>query len=720
MSTAIAFRGRLPGVHCDPALPRRDDDTIRLDVAAFVGFAERGPVDDPQLVEDPGQYAALFGGDLPLAFDERGVPTCAALPDAVRSFFDNGGRRCFVVRVLGEGAEWAAEVPVRVTSRIPLGDGLAVVGLGAWDEPLPLALPSGLPPLALRAATPGGWGRRLAVDADVVDTVLGLHMGPDGTWELVPASRHLLDEGDAVLVRREQPAGDPTWDLLWVPGPPAEVAPAGGWREGDVARLLRAELTVRVVDDDVAVAVERIVNVRLGPSTGPVSAGRSASWVDVLQPADGSFARDRSMYLGAPEATALVPVLGSQRTPVPDEPDLDVPAPLSRAALAADGLVAFDPVALFCDPGLMGHTVEGLRRELELLELEELPEVRGLHTVALVPEVAILAAPDLYHRRWFEQAIVADPDPEPEPPEPEPEPVGFHTCAPPPDPDPPPPPPPPPPYVLRMVLEPPQDYDLATLLLPVSGALADLCAARADMVTVLGLPRHAGLAEAQLLADRLATRRAATTDVASYAGIWHPWGAVLERRTPALAPLRPVPPDGAVAGTMAATELARGVWVEPAGIPLAGIVDLDALDQATTLALFDRGFNPIRRRPAGFAATSAHTVSPDRTLLQLSVRRLLILVRKLALREGARLVFEPDDERFRAQVAATFTRALERLRTAGALAAYQVVVEPLATRPAADEGKVRVDLKLAPTSPVEFVTVTLLRAGEGLLQVESR
>lgn len=237
---------------------------------------------------------------------------------------------------------------------------------------------------------------------------------------------------------------------------------------------------------------------------------------------------------------------------------------------------------------------------------------------------------------------------------------------------------------------------------------------------MLGLPRHAGLAEAQLLADHIAARRAATTDVPSYAGIWHPWGAVLERRTPAQSPLRPVPPDGSAAGTMAATELARGVWVEPAGRPLAGIVGLDPLDPVTTLALFDRGLNPIRRRPAGFAATSAHSISPERTLLQLSVRRLLILVRKIALREGARLVFEPDNERFRAQVAAHFTRVLENLRVAGALAAYQVLVEPLATRTLADEGKVRIDLKLAPTSPIEFITVTLLRAGEGLVQVESR
>jgi Bacteriophage tail sheath protein len=726
MSTAIAFEGRLPGVRCDPALPRQIDDAIRLDVAAFVGFAERGPVDDPQLVEDPAQYVTLFGGDLPLALDEKGVPTYAALPDAARSFFDNGGRRCWVVRVVGDDAVRVEDVPVRITSRIPLGDGLAVVGLGVSAEPLPLDLPSSPPSLTLRAATPGGWGTRLAVDVDVFDTVLGLHTGPapDNDVELVPASKHLLDPGDAVLLQRPGVGSppEPVWDLLWVPDDVDEFEPEGGWQQGDVVRLLRAELTVKVVDDDdVFVAVERIGNLRLGPSTGVIGSGRSASWTDVLQPADGTFARNRSMYLRAPEGAALVPVLGPMVTPVPDEPDLDVAPAFSRAALAADGLDVYDPGALFCDPRLAGQrTVEALRRALELLELEDVPDVHGLHTVALVPEVAILAVPDLYHRGWHEEIIVVEPDPDPDPdPDPEPEePIGFHVCEPPPvDPGPPTPPPTSPTVVRRMVVDLPQDYDPASLL-EVATCLVDLCAARADMITVLGLPRHAGIAEAQLLADRLASRRAATTDVPSYAGIWHPWGAIPEQRTPTLAPLRPVPLDGAVVGTIAATELARGVWVEPAGWILAGVVGLDSLDPALTLALFDRGLNPVRRRPAGFAATAAHSVSPDRTLLQLSVRRLLILVRKLALREGNRLVFEPDNERFRAQVEATFMRVLERLRVSGALHAYQVVVEPLATRTLADEGKVRIDLKLAPTSPIEFVTVTLLRAGEGLLQVQ--
>lgn len=709
---ADPVRERLPGVYCDPSLPRAADEAILLDVAAFVGLAERGPVDIPVLVEDPAQYATVFGGDLALAVDNYGVPIYAALPDAVRSFFDNGGQRAYVVRVVGDGALTLA-IPLRVSSRIPLGGGVAVTDVALGQRPV----------TSVQAASPGGWATGVTVDVDVVDTVLALATVADpGTpgsrrIDLTPASKGLLDEGDAVLVRR----ASGSWKLLWVPAAPASLAPAGGWQEGDVGRLLRADLTVRVADGDVAQAVERFTGLRLGPGTG-----RSPTWTDVLQPSGSGFHRDRSMYLRGPGTATLVPVLGPVGKPVAPVPASDIPPACSRAALEADGLVSFDPVPLFVDPALHGHTVEGLRLALEALGLDDEPRARGLHAVALVPEVSILALPDLYHRPWTEQAVLSE-GPAPEPPLPPiAQPIGFHTCEVAPDAPVTVPPLPRPPAVLRMVVDPPSEYD-PTGLHEVAGAVVDLCAARADLVAVLGLPRHAGLAEARDLADVLAARRAATIDVPSYAGIWHPWGAVAkgdvaggqrsEQRSPSPARLRPVPPDGAVVGTIAATERSRGWWIEPAGRPLAGFVDADVLDQRTTVELFAWGLNVIRRRSAGLAATGAHTVSADPSLLQLSVRRLLIYVRKLALREGNRFVFEPDDEYFRTQVATTFGRFLEVLRVEGALAAYQVEVESLRTRTLADEGKLRIDLKLAPTSPIEFVTVSLLRSGDGLIQV---
>jgi hypothetical protein len=61
---------------------------VRLDVAALIGLAERGPVNTPVAIDDARQFEALFGRALP------GLN----LPLAVRLFFANGGRRCVVVR----------------------------------------------------------------------------------------------------------------------------------------------------------------------------------------------------------------------------------------------------------------------------------------------------------------------------------------------------------------------------------------------------------------------------------------------------------------------------------------------------------------------------------------------------------------------------------------------------------------------------------------------
>src|SRR6188472_2483559 len=85
-STATA--GLAPGVHFQwldrpspPGLPATD-------VAGFVGFAERGPLDEPVRVRSTAQFASIFGAALPFGH----------LAVAVGGFFANGGRSCWVVR----------------------------------------------------------------------------------------------------------------------------------------------------------------------------------------------------------------------------------------------------------------------------------------------------------------------------------------------------------------------------------------------------------------------------------------------------------------------------------------------------------------------------------------------------------------------------------------------------------------------------------------------
>jgi hypothetical protein len=90
----------LPGVRFETQPPPPAEVLPRMDVAALVGFAERGPIGVPVPVADPAGFAAVFGDDLELALDpDTREPVSAYLAPAVRAFFRNGGRRCHVIRV---------------------------------------------------------------------------------------------------------------------------------------------------------------------------------------------------------------------------------------------------------------------------------------------------------------------------------------------------------------------------------------------------------------------------------------------------------------------------------------------------------------------------------------------------------------------------------------------------------------------------------------------
>jgi hypothetical protein len=108
--------GLNPGVHANwdrrqPAQP------ARIDVAGLVGLAERGPVDRAGVVESWPQFVALYGDLQPWA--------CLAY--AVRGFFDNGGRRLHIVRVV-------APARASVTAGVQPADGSAsiVANASGW------------------------------------------------------------------------------------------------------------------------------------------------------------------------------------------------------------------------------------------------------------------------------------------------------------------------------------------------------------------------------------------------------------------------------------------------------------------------------------------------------------------------------------------------------------------------------------------------------------
>jgi hypothetical protein len=136
--------------------------------AAFIGETERGSL-QPRLVTGYRDYQRGFGETFS---NDR------YLPHAVRGFFDNGGQRLFVCRIVGRGA---------VTARRVFGD------------------------CTVRAAGPGAWGNRVWVKLTSSSTAVAGVERPTGFrlqaawWPTVPPGFSPFDPFvDAVSVPRPE------------------------------------------------------------------------------------------------------------------------------------------------------------------------------------------------------------------------------------------------------------------------------------------------------------------------------------------------------------------------------------------------------------------------------------------------------------------------------------------------------------------------------------
>ncbi|MDC7220328.1 MAG: phage tail sheath subtilisin-like domain-containing protein [Spirochaetales bacterium] len=90
--------GALPGIEYRKTSSRSNKIVLKENpVAGFVGVTEKGPLHEAVKIRDYNQFLRIFGG-----FDTAGF-----LPFSVYSFFQNGGKQCYVVRTAhlkGEGA----------------------------------------------------------------------------------------------------------------------------------------------------------------------------------------------------------------------------------------------------------------------------------------------------------------------------------------------------------------------------------------------------------------------------------------------------------------------------------------------------------------------------------------------------------------------------------------------------------------------------------------
>jgi Bacteriophage tail sheath protein len=131
-----------PGVYIEELAGPKPIEGVGTSTGAFVGIAERGPINDPQLITNMTQFGDTFGGPF------GGFPPEAFLPHAVRHFFTEGGTRCYVIRAFRPS-------PIVPTEANP---DLARVIFGT------AAAGAGTPVMTVFADSPGIWGRSVSVE----------------------------------------------------------------------------------------------------------------------------------------------------------------------------------------------------------------------------------------------------------------------------------------------------------------------------------------------------------------------------------------------------------------------------------------------------------------------------------------------------------------------------------------------------------------------------
>lgn len=117
----------IPGIEFKQSLVQ--SNRIRLKerpVGGFVGITRKGPLNEAVRLRDFNQFLKVFGG-----FDSSGY-----LPFSVYSFFQNGGKECYVVRTAhtrGEGAAASSSLPITDKNGNTIAK-LSTLSMGSWGN----------------------------------------------------------------------------------------------------------------------------------------------------------------------------------------------------------------------------------------------------------------------------------------------------------------------------------------------------------------------------------------------------------------------------------------------------------------------------------------------------------------------------------------------------------------------------------------------------------
>jgi hypothetical protein len=721
-----------PGIY---RLPKPSDRTgvalVRTDVAGFVGFAERGPIRTDTLPVNPAalavkieswaEFLSVFGGPIVNGY----------LAYAVRGFFANGGRRCYVVRVAaGSDAKLPpADRPVVAGIALPSaggrGTGVGLVagfhGVGVQTLDLAAALAAGPGDLV---AVEGDGFREFATVADVPSPTT-IRLAQPLSAELTAAGAAnvlVVPYASALRVRAIAPV------VLEFATDGAATAyegrtadSPGSWGNRirlDIAPLPSVTATPGVVEFALRVTVEPGAD-----TTRPMEEEyyRRVS----LDPASRYYAlkivNDASRLIG------LTISDGAMNAGL-DLTDGPLAKQTPRSGLAGIGAGA-RAVGSTQPGGVRSVRLQGGQDGVSGVLTQDftggLDDLRGLRLLEEVSEVAVLVCPDA---SFAPPAVVLIPQP------PVPVPcsgaAGASTTAAP---------------VVASVAD-PTGVPPKTDTVAVYRAALDQCERLRDRVVVIDPPDGLAVPDpnerpgqaarspygSAFVASSAAVFRTVTDWRALFASafgaLYYPWVAVADPLG-VQGPLRRVPPGGHVAGVYAQTDTLFGVQRPPANVELEDVVDVAVEVNSTQQELLNPdGVNALRAFPGrGIRVWGARSLEPfDERWTFIHVRRLMSMIEKSVDLSSRWAVFEPNDFALRATLVHCLTVFLEAIWQTGGLdgatasQAFYVKCDETNNPPeVVDVGQVICQVGVAPVAPMEFIDFEIRQSPDGSQVVET-
>jgi phage tail sheath protein FI len=158
----------------------------------------------------------------------------------------------------------------------------------------------------------------------------------------------------------------------------------------------------------------------------------------------------------------------------------------------------------------------------------------------------------------------------------------------------------------------------------------------------------------------------------------------------------------------------------------AQVVDVaDVVSPARHDQLHPLGINVYLRDRDGVRLTAARTLSRDPQYRQLTVRRLMTLLKLTLDQQMQWAVFEPNNAALRLEVRLLLTTFLRGLFLQGAFSganeaeSFFVRCDDTNNPPyITDAGKLIAEIGVAPSEPIEFIVVRLSLNGDGTLSIQ--